>query len=81
MAGFAMRNHRVSADRRLATTEGFGREEIIRAFSADADIPDDAILISPDFARIELHLWPWLELQKDYISTERSESEVKGRLT
>jgi hypothetical protein len=56
----------------LATTEGFGREEIIRAFSADADIPDDAILISPDFARIELHLGPWLELQKDYISTERS---------
>ncbi len=76
MAGFAMRNHRVSADRRLARTEGFGREEIIRAFSAggrcrtlvaatlshrrragcrelvkraDADIPDDAFLISPDW--------------------------------
>jgi hypothetical protein len=32
----------------LATTEGFRRKEIIRAFSADADIPDDAVLISPD---------------------------------
>jgi hypothetical protein len=48
MAGFAMRNHGVSADRRLATREGFGREEIIRAFSASADMPDDAVLISPD---------------------------------
>jgi hypothetical protein len=49
VAGFAMRNHRVSADRRLATTEGFGREEIIRGFIADADMPDDAVLISPDW--------------------------------
>jgi hypothetical protein len=72
MAGFAMRNHRVSTDRPLARTEGFGREEIIRTFSADADLPDDAVLISPDFARIELDLGPWPELQKDYISTERS---------
>jgi hypothetical protein len=72
MAGFAMRNHRVSADRRLAPRKGFGREEIIRAFVADADLADDAVLISPDFARIELHLGPWLELEKDYISTERS---------
>jgi hypothetical protein len=33
MAGFAMRNHRVSADRRSARAKGFGRKEIIRAFS------------------------------------------------
>ena len=56
MAGFAMRNHRVSADRRLATTEGFGREEIIRPFRADADVPDDAVLISPDWQGLH-YIW------------------------
>jgi hypothetical protein len=96
MAGFAMRNHRVSADRRLAPQEGFGREEIIRAFSAGgrcrilvaatlshrrragaAELETEryarrCVFDIARFARIEPHLGPWPELQKDYISTERS---------
>src|SRR5882672_4758607 len=46
MAGFGMRNHRVSADRRSALAEGFGRAENICIASTGAAMPDDAFFIS-----------------------------------
>jgi hypothetical protein len=58
VAGFAMQNHRVSTDRRLALAEGFGRKEIIRGSAGGANglisMKDtDLILMSLRSKRLE----------------------------